>query len=266
MSVSQPPSDGPAACATLFATANSAMPSGCFDGGSSVTINWNDSGISTPPNAPCNARATIIDDGRRDRARDRKRKKPRCADEQHAARGEHLHEPAGERNHDDLGHEVCGRDPRAFLETRPQRPANVGQRRVRHVHVHPRHEAAEHAAEHRDPRAQRNGFVVRGLRSLPGCGGHDPAPGAPRVSTRAITDMPGRSTRPDGGASRRIFTGTRCTIFVKLPVALSGGSSANSAPEPVRARARGHAACGPSRYRRRSRPAARHASRRAESP
>src|SRR5262249_31030029 len=30
--------------------------------------------------------------------------------------------------------------------------------------------------------------------------------------------------------SRTIFTGMRCTTFVKLPVALSGGSSANSCP------------------------------------
>jgi hypothetical protein len=28
-------------------------------------------------------------------------------------------------------------------------------------------------------------------------------------------------------------TGTRCTILVKLPVALSGGSSVNTEPEPA---------------------------------
>src|ERR1700731_3392502 len=43
-----------------------------------------------------------------------------------------------------------------------------------------------------------------------------------------ITDMPGRSTTLD--ASIAILTGMRCTILVKLPVALSGGSSANSWP------------------------------------
>src|SRR4029077_4251306 len=32
--------------------------------------------------------------------------------------------------------------------------------------------------------------------------------------------------------SKRILTGTRCTIFVKFPVALSGGSRANTAPVP----------------------------------
>ena len=44
-----------------------------------------------------------------------------------------------------------------------------------------------------------------------------------------LEHMPGRSAI-DGAASSAIFTGMRCTIFVKLPVALSGGSNANSRP------------------------------------
>src|SRR6185369_11638795 len=43
-------------------------------------------------------------------------------------------------------------------------------------------------------------------------------------------DMPGRSRPVRLRSSRTIFTGMRCTILVKLPVALSGGSSANSRP------------------------------------
>src|SRR6185437_285607 len=53
-----------------------------------------------------------------------------------------------------------------------------------------------------------------------------------RVSTLTTTDIPGRSTRciaTDGGTCTR--TGRRCTILVKLPVALSGGSSENTEPE-----------------------------------
>ena len=52
-----------------------------------------------------------------------------------------------------------------------------------------------------------------------------------RVSMVGSTDMPGRS-RPASASSSRstIFTGMRWTILVKLPVALSGGSSANSWP------------------------------------
>jgi hypothetical protein len=43
--------------------------------------------------------------------------------------------------------------------------------------------------------------------------------------------MPGRSwCSGSWPGSSTIFTGTRCTILVKLPVALSGGSRANSRP------------------------------------
>ena len=50
------------------------------------------------------------------------------------------------------------------------------------------------------------------------------------VSTVGTADMPGRSRPFRRWSSSTIFTGTRCTILVKLPVALSGGSSANSSP------------------------------------
>ena len=43
--------------------------------------------------------------------------------------------------------------------------------------------------------------------------------------------MPTRSgRRGSGGSVTTIFTGTRWTTLVKLPVALSGGSRANRAP------------------------------------
>ena len=52
-----------------------------------------------------------------------------------------------------------------------------------------------------------------------------------RVSMVGITDMPGRSSmRGFLPVSSAIRTGMRCTTLVKLPVALSGGSSANSWP------------------------------------
>src|SRR6185312_17515503 len=50
------------------------------------------------------------------------------------------------------------------------------------------------------------------------------------VFTVGTVDMPGRSRPLRRWSSSTIFTGTRCTILVKLPVALSGGSSANSRP------------------------------------
>src|SRR5260370_25226063 len=47
----------------------------------------------------------------------------------------------------------------------------------------------------------------------------------------ATTDIPGRTKTPRRGLeSRTILTGTRCTTFVKLPVASSGGSNANVEP------------------------------------
>ncbi len=44
-------------------------------------------------------------------------------------------------------------------------------------------------------------------------------------------DSPG-TTRPLSGLGivKLIFTGTRCTILMKLPVALSGGNKLNCAP------------------------------------
>ncbi len=47
----------------------------------------------------------------------------------------------------------------------------------------------------------------------------------------ALTFMPTRSGwRGSGGPVNTIFTGTRWTTLVKLPVALSGGSSEKRAP------------------------------------
>ena len=52
-------------------------------------------------------------------------------------------------------------------------------------------------------------------------------------ATLTVTDRPGRSrSKPACFGSKRIRTGTRWTIFVKLPVPGSNGSSANCEPEP----------------------------------
>src|SRR4030095_10664850 len=51
------------------------------------------------------------------------------------------------------------------------------------------------------------------------------------VYTVGTTDMPGRSMCSGScPSSSTIFTGTRCTTFTKLPVALSGGRRLNRAP------------------------------------
>src|ERR1700751_469592 len=50
------------------------------------------------------------------------------------------------------------------------------------------------------------------------------------VRTVAITEIPGRSFVAKVESASAILTGTRCTTFVKLPVALSGGNRANCDP------------------------------------
>ena len=50
------------------------------------------------------------------------------------------------------------------------------------------------------------------------------------VRTFTTTDSPGRNWDVRAESSRPIFTGTLCTTFVKFPVALSGGRSANCDP------------------------------------
>ena len=53
-----------------------------------------------------------------------------------------------------------------------------------------------------------------------------------RVWTVATTERPGRSVTSFSTSSGKVTrTATRCTTLVKLPVALSGGSSENCAPE-----------------------------------
>src|SRR5262249_45427436 len=51
-----------------------------------------------------------------------------------------------------------------------------------------------------------------------------------RVRTVTTAEMPGRSFEVRVASSSAILTGTRCTTFVKFPVALSGGSKANCEP------------------------------------
>src|SRR5262249_48808806 len=57
-------------------------------------------------------------------------------------------------------------------------------------------------------------------------GAHERCPQS-LVRTVTTADNPGRSLAVNGESSRAIFTGTLWVTFVKFPVALSGGSSAN---------------------------------------
>ena len=73
----------------------------------------------------------------------------------------------------------------------------------------------EVTAARRSRRRRRSGRPARRCRSSP----RPTFRGAPAIRATAFW-------------SRTIFTGTRCTTLVKLPVALSGGSSANVLPVP----------------------------------
>src|SRR6185437_3285452 len=85
-----------------------------------------------------------------------------------------------------------------------------------HRHVEQRHEGTE----------DRAGDGYPGLRIRTLLGRHF-------VLTSASTERPGRSDAwMAASAAILIRTGTRWTILVKLPVAFSGGSRANSEPVP----------------------------------
>jgi hypothetical protein len=69
------------------------------------------------------------------------------------AHAEHAHEQAGHRDHDDLGHQVGGGDPRALFLRGRQRAEDILQRRVGDLDIQHRHEGAQHAGGHRHPGA-----------------------------------------------------------------------------------------------------------------
>ncbi|MCY1220664.1 hypothetical protein D9M72_326890 [compost metagenome] len=77
-----------------------------------------------------------------------------------APRGEQLHQPGGEGNHDDFRHQIGGGNPRTFFQGGGERPLDVLERRVGDLDVEDRHEGAKHGAHHCDPVAP-GGFARR---------------------------------------------------------------------------------------------------------
>ncbi len=130
-------------------------------------------------------------------------------------------QPAAQGNGDHLRHQVGGGDPGTLAQGGRQGPLNVFQRGIGDLDVEDGHEGTDKAPHDREPVAAWNGFHQ--LAATRGSG--------VRVSTMTSVERPGRSLPAKGpGSGMRILTGTRCTILVKLPVAFSGGSSANLAP------------------------------------
>ena len=71
--------------------------------------------------------------------------------DQIAAQREHLREPAGQRDHDDLGDQVGGRDPAAVIDPGADRALDIGQRGVDDLDVEHRHERAKRGADDGHP-------------------------------------------------------------------------------------------------------------------
>src|SRR5207244_2291735 len=140
-------------------------------------------------------------------------------------RREQARQPAGQRDHDDLGDQVGGLHPGDLVLRRRQPAADLLQRGGDDLDVEQRHKAAK---AHHDKRQE-------ALEPSRGSGHrrHFPSRAAARVSTRTVIDRPGLSApRRASASSSAMRTATRCTILVKLPVAFSGGMTLNTAPLP----------------------------------
>src|SRR5574338_179889 len=142
---------------------------------------------------------------------------------------EAIGEPAGEWQDDHVGHDVTGADPRDLFQRGAQASHHVRNGHVHDAGVHQLEDAGEHHREGNDIP------IVEDLRPVPRCGpgGQGQRRHRQRVVMVTSTLMPGRSGwSAAAGLSTAIRTGTRCTTLVKLPVALSGGSSENLAESP----------------------------------
>ena len=77
-----------------------------------------------------------------------------------ASEREHLAQIVGQRNHDDLADQIGGRDPSAVVDAGADAALDIEERSVGDLNVQDRHERADHAGEHRDPRCK-IGFLGR---------------------------------------------------------------------------------------------------------
>ena len=158
--------------------------------------------------------------------------KQRRVDDQVASQGKYPAEEIGHRNNDDLADQIGGRNPGTIDAAGADATFDIGQRGIGDLDVEHGEERPEQPAADGNPGLQRDGGFLAGFAQ----GGHDvllddDAKETGLVSMVGSTDMSGRSL-PNSGSflSISILTGMRWTTLVKLPVALSGGSSANSWP------------------------------------
>ena len=99
-------------------------------------------------------------------------------------------EPGGQRDDDDLGHQVGGRDPAAVVDAGADRALDVGQRGVDDLDVEDRHERAERRGDDGDPGLELEPWARR-QRATAGMAASRNQ--FTRVSMVGSADMPGRS-------------------------------------------------------------------------
>src|SRR5207249_11167961 len=130
---------------------------------------------------------------------------------------------AGDRQDDHVRHDVARGHPGDLVQRGAQIPHHVGDRHVHDARV----QELEHGRERHRDRDDVLVLVAIGVDAerRQGGGSHY------LVVIVTTTLIPGRNGWAESFfVSGRIRTGTRCTTLVKLPVALSGGSSENLAP------------------------------------
>ena len=200
------------------------------------------SGISPPSPSPCRNRKPdhpgVV---AHERHRGRGQHEQRHLERHHPADGEHGGEPGCHRHDHDVAGRVRRGDPGALVMPIVEVADHVGQGHRGEALVHRGQEGAQRGPQ--QPQHQPAGRC-RGLagwlhlvqrcdqgpepcqRRAPareGRGAHRArSPLASPVSTAVSADRPGIRRAPSGiGGTRTIFTGTRCTTLVKLPVARS---------------------------------------------
>ncbi len=156
----------------------------------------------------------------RDAAQEGRHREHRDADQEVALAPDRVGEPAGDGQDDAVGDEIGGERVGRLVARGGERPRDVGQRHVDDRGVEDLHEGGE---RHRD--GDQPG-VVGGFPALVRIAAHF-------SSTVGSTLTPrGRGSSFFSPESITIFTGTRWTILMKLPVAFSAGKAENFEPEP----------------------------------
>ena len=89
----------------------------------------------------------------------RKDEEQDCVDQQISPDRERLGKPARQRDDDDLGNKIGGRNPTAVIDTGTDRALDVGQRGVDNLNVQDRHEGPNRGADNGHPGSNGRGWL-----------------------------------------------------------------------------------------------------------